>query len=70
MRKATGMRKSPGEKIVKGIKRATRKHYSSEEKFRVVLDGLRGEAGRQDLSAQSMSGTEFQPRWHDTVGIC
>ncbi len=40
MRKTT---KSPGEKIVKDIKRATRKHYSSEEKIRMVLDGLRGE---------------------------
>ena len=35
--------KSPGEKIVKDIKRATRKHYSSEEKIRIVLDDLRGE---------------------------
>jgi len=43
MRKTTGIRKSPGEKIVKDIKRATRKHYSSEEKIRIVLDGLRGE---------------------------
>nr|WP_284370113.1 IS3 family transposase [Sulfitobacter pacificus] len=40
MRKTT---KSPSEKIVKDIKRATRKHYSSEEKIRIVLDGLRGE---------------------------
>jgi transposase len=44
MRQTTGTRKSPGEKIVKDIKRATRKHYSSEEKIRIVLDGLRGEA--------------------------
>ena len=43
MRQTTGTRKSPGEKIVKDIKRATRKHYSSEEKIRIVLDGLRGE---------------------------
>lgn len=40
MRKTT---KSPGEKIIKDIKRATRKQYSSEEKIRIVLDGLRGE---------------------------
>ncbi|MEP3347723.1 MAG: hypothetical protein ABJN34_05065 [Litoreibacter sp.] len=40
MRQATGTRKSPGEKIVKDIKRATRMHYSSEEKIRIVLDGL------------------------------
>ncbi len=43
MRQTTGARKSPGEKIVKDIKRATRKHYSSEEKIRIVLDGLRGD---------------------------
>jgi|GEM_PF-3514684 len=40
MRKTT---KSPGEKVVKDIKRARRKHYLSEEKIRIVLDGLRGE---------------------------
>jgi transposase-like protein len=34
---------SPGEKIVKDIKRATRKQYSFEEKIRIVLDGLRSE---------------------------
>jgi len=39
MRKTT---RSPGEKVVKGIKRATRKHYSPDEKIRIVLDGLRG----------------------------
>ena len=43
MRQTTGTRKSPGEKIVKDIKRATRTHESSEEKIRIVLDGLRGE---------------------------
>jgi transposase len=43
MRQTTGTRKSPGKKIVKDIKRATRLHYSSEEKIRIVLDGLRGE---------------------------
>jgi transposase len=35
--------KSHGEKLVKDIKRATRRQYSSEEKIRNVLDGLRGE---------------------------
>src|SRR5215216_5486944 len=31
------------ERIVKDIRRATRKQYSAEEKIRVVLEGLRGE---------------------------
>ena len=43
MRQTSGTRKSPGDKIVKEIKRASRKQYSSEEKIRIVLDGLRGE---------------------------
>ena len=46
MRKTT---KSPGEKIVKDIKRATRKQYSAEEKIRIVLDGLRGEDSIAEL---------------------
>jgi len=49
MRQTTGTRKSPGEKIVKDIKRATRKQYSSEEKIRIVLDGLRGEDSIAEL---------------------
>ena len=35
MRQTTGTRKSPGEKIVTDIKRATRKQYSSEERTAV-----------------------------------
>tara|TARA_R100000750_G_scaffold50839_1_gene35822 strand:- start:8936 stop:9064 length:129 start_codon:yes stop_codon:yes gene_type:complete len=42
MRQTTGTRKNPGEKIVNEIKQATRKHYSWEEKIRIVLDGLGG----------------------------
>ena len=40
MRQTTVALMSPGEKIVKDIKRATRKQYSSEEK---IKNGLRGE---------------------------
>lgn len=40
---------SPGEKIVKDIERATRKHYSCEEKIRNVLDSLRGEDSIAEL---------------------
>ena len=46
MRKTT---KSAGEKIVKDIKRATRKQYTSEEKIWIVLDGLRGEDSIAEL---------------------
>ena len=49
MRQTTGTRKSPGGAIVKDIKRATRKQDSSEEKIRIVLDGLRGEDSIAEL---------------------
>ena len=37
------------ERIVKSIRRATRKRYSAEEKIRIVLDGLRGETSIAEL---------------------
>jgi transposase len=37
------------EQLIKDIRRATRKQYSAEEKIRVVLDGLRGEASIAEL---------------------
>ncbi len=37
-------KKRSAEKTVRDIRRATRRHYSAEEKIRIVLEGLRGEA--------------------------
>jgi transposase len=41
--------KAPAERIVKDIRRATRKQYSAEEKIRIVLEGLRGEDSIAEL---------------------
>jgi len=49
MRQTSGKRNSTGEKLVKDIKRATRKQYSSEKRIRIVLDGLRGEDSIAEL---------------------
>lgn len=43
MRQKTRTSKDATDRLVRGIKRKTRKHYSAEEKIRVVLSGLRGE---------------------------
>jgi transposase len=43
MNKTSGTSKDAADKLVKGIKRKTRKQYSAEEKIRIVLAGLRGE---------------------------
>jgi transposase len=37
------------ERIVKDIRRATRKQYSAEEKIRILLDGSRGEHSVAEL---------------------
>jgi transposase len=42
-------RKPTSESIVREIKRRTRRKFSAEEKIRIVLDGLRGEASIADL---------------------
>src|SRR5258708_36865329 len=41
--------KVSSERVVREIRRATRKQYSAEEKIRIVLDGLRGEASFAEL---------------------
>ena len=35
--------KEPAEKLVRDIRRKTRRKHSTEEKIRIVLEGLRGE---------------------------
>ncbi len=45
MIKKSGTSKDAADKLVRGIKRKTRRHYSAEEKIRIVLAGLRGEEG-------------------------
>ena len=49
MRQKSVTSSSPSERLVKTIRRATRKQYSAEEKIRIVLDGLRGESSIAEL---------------------
>ena len=43
MRQKTEATKPSAEKVIKDIRRITRKQYGAEEKIRIVLEGLRGE---------------------------
>jgi transposase len=40
---AASAAKPPAERVVRDIRRRTRKQHSAEEKIRIVLEGLRGE---------------------------
>ena len=41
--------KASAEQVVKDIRRATRRHFSAEDKIRVVLEGLRGDDSIAEL---------------------
>jgi transposase len=49
MRQKSGTPNGSSEQLVKNIRRATRKHYSAEDKIRIVLDGVRGESSVAEL---------------------
>ena len=41
--------KAPAERVVKDIRRKTRRQFSAEEKIRIVLEGLRGDDSIAEL---------------------
>ena len=49
MRPKSSIPKKPAEQVVKDIRRATRRHFSAEDKIRIVLEGLRGEDSIAEL---------------------
>ena len=49
MRPKSSSAKKPGEQVVKDIRRATRRHFSAEDKIRIVLEGLRGDDSIAEL---------------------
>ena len=51
------------EKQVKDIRRKTRRKFSSEEKIRIVLDGLRGEYSIAELCRKEGINHNLYYRW-------
>jgi transposase len=63
MRQKSGQSTEPAEKVIKEIRRATRKHYSAEEKIRIVLTGLRGEDSIAELCRREGINQNLYYRW-------
>ena len=63
MRQKPGPEKAPAEQIVKDIRRATRRHFSAEEKIRVVLEGLRGEESIAELCRRQGIASSMYYGW-------
>ena len=49
MKPKSSSSKKPTEQVVKDIRRKTRRHFSAEDKIRIVLDGLRGDDSIAEL---------------------
>jgi transposase len=56
-------KKRSAEKTVRDIRRATRRHYSAEEKIRIVLEGLRGEDSIAELCRREGINSNVYYRW-------
>jgi transposase len=63
MRQKSGPVKEPAEKVMKDIRRMTRRKFSAEEKIRIVLEGLRGEKSIAELCRHEGIVQNLYYRW-------
>ncbi len=63
MRQNSDHPKAPADKVVKDIRRATRRRYNAEEKIRIVLEGLRGEDSIAELCRREGINQNLYYRW-------
>ena len=65
MRRKPGIRKPSAERVLKEIRRRTRKQRSAEEKIRIALEGLRGEENMAELSRRQGIATSLYYKWSE-----
>jgi transposase len=56
-------RKTSAEALVKDIKRRTRRKYSSEEKIRIIIEGLKGEDSISEICRKEGIVPALYYRW-------
>ena len=56
-------RRSSSESVIREIRRKTRKKYSSEEKIRIVLEGMRGEESISAICRKEGINPNLYYRW-------
>jgi transposase len=56
---------SPSERLARDIRRVTRKQYSAEDKIRIVLDGLRGDASIAELCRREGIAESMYYAWSE-----
>ena len=55
--------KAPAEQVVKDIRRQTRRHFSAEDKIRIVLEGVRGEDSIAELCRREGIASSMYYGW-------
>jgi transposase-like protein len=63
MKQTSGPAKKPAEVVIKYIRRATRRLFSSDERIRVVLEGLRGEDSIVELCRREGIAASIYDGW-------
>jgi transposase len=63
MAQKSGPVRASVEQAVKDIRRATRRHFSAEDKIRIVLEGLRGEDSIAELCRREGIVQNLYYRW-------
>ena len=63
MRQKSGPTKAPAGQVVWDIRRVTRRHFSAEDKIRIVLEGLRGEDSVAELCRREGIVQNLYYRW-------
>ena len=63
MRQKPDALSNAAEKAVRDIKRATRRHFSAEDKIRIVIAGLRGEDSIAELCRKECIHQNLYYRW-------
>src|SRR5664279_5510838 len=63
MRQKSGPDKAPAEDAIRDIRRATRRHFSAEDKIRIVLEGLRGEDSIAELCRREGIASSMYYKW-------
>ena len=59
----------PAEKLVRDIRRATRKHHSAEDKIRIVLEGRGSEEGIENIEKLEAESFTFSVPFPAPVAI-
>ena len=66
MKQKSGPGKAPAEQVLKDIRRQTRRHYSAEEKIRIVLEGLH-DIGCTPFGQADIQGALGIEEWLESV---